>query len=73
MGIDFAIFYGKETHHSYREFVRRGGQGIFLTDKDDVFEEMLKWLRDKNIILLKGSRGMRMETLIEGVRGAFKV
>ena len=73
MGIDFAIFYGKETHHSYREFVRRGGQGIFLTDKDDVLEEMLKWLRDKNIILLKGSRGMRMETLIEGVRGAFKV
>ncbi len=73
MGIDFAIFYGKETYHSYRELVRRGGKGAYSKDKKAVFEEMLKWLKDKNIILLKGSRGMRMETLIEEVRGAFKV
>ena len=73
MGIDFAIFYGDETYHSCRELVRRGGKGVFLKEKEDVMEEMLKWLGDKNIILLKGSRGMRMETLIEEVKGAFRV
>jgi len=73
MGIDFAIFYGKETVHSYRELVRRGGNGVFIEEKEGVLEEMLKWMKDKNIILLKGSRGMRMETLIEGIRGALKV
>ncbi len=67
-GVDFAIFYGSETVHAWREYVRRGGKGVFLRDKEEVLEEMLKWMRDENIILLKGSRGMRMETLIDRVR-----
>lgn len=67
-GVDFGIFFGKETRYSYREFIRRGGKGVHLTDKGDVLEEMLKWFCDKNIILLKGSRSMRMETLLEDVR-----
>jgi len=73
LGIDFAVFYGNETYHSYRELIRRGGRGVFLKDKESVLEEMLKWLRDKNIILLKGSRGMRMETLLEGLRRDLRV
>ena len=73
MNIDFAIFYGEETYYAYRELLRRGGEGVYSRDKSVVFEEMLKWLKDKNIILLKGSRGMRMETLVEEVRGVFKI
>ena len=68
MGIDFAIFYGRDTYYSYRELIRRGGRGVFLRKKEDVAIEMLKWLGDGNIILLKGSRGMRMETLIQYVK-----
>ncbi len=29
---------------------------------------MLKWMGDENIILLKGSRGMRKEALVDKVR-----
>jgi len=67
-GIDFAIFYGSETLHAWQEYVRRGGSGVFFREKEAVLEEMLKWMRDENIILLKGSRGMRMEELVEEVR-----
>ncbi len=69
-GVDFAVFYGRETYYSYREFVRRGGEAVFSKERGEVLEEVLKWLKDKNIILLKGSRGMRMETFIDDIRGA---
>jgi len=66
--VDYAIFYGDHMFYACKEFVRRGGRGVFLRSKDAVFEEMLKWMRDKNIILLKGSRGMKMETLLIRIR-----
>jgi len=67
-GLDFAIFYGNEVRYAFEEFRRRGGKGVFTREKEDALEEMLKWTEDENIILLKGSRGMRMETLVEKVR-----
>ncbi len=72
MGIEYGIFYGRDMYHAYKEFVRRGGKGVFLKEKDDALEEILKWAKDKNIILLKGSRGMRMETVVEHIAGAIK-
>ncbi len=67
-GLDFAIFYGNEARHAFEEFRRRGGKGVFTREKEDALEEMLKWMGDENIILLKGSRGMRMEALVDKVR-----
>lgn len=73
IGVDFCIFYGKEMAYAYEEFVRRGGKGVHLENKNDVLKEVLKWTKDKNIILLKGSRGMRMEDVIEGIKGAKRI
>ncbi len=65
LGIDYAIFHGKHMREAYKECVNYGGKAVFLDKKEDIKDEMLKYMRDKNIILVKGSRGMRMEQLID--------
>jgi len=70
-GVEFTIFHGRFMFYAWEECMRRGGKGVFLEEKEDVLEETLKWTKDKNIILLKGSRGMRMETLVEQMKGLF--
>ncbi len=62
-GVDCALFYGREMEEAYKECKRYGGVCFFFREKESLKEEMLKWMKDKNIILLKGSRGMRMEEL----------
>ncbi len=65
LGIDYAIFHGKHMREAYKECVNYSGKAVFLDKKEDIKDEMLKYMRDKNIILVKGSRGMRMEQLID--------
>ncbi len=67
-GIDFAIFFGSDMIFAYEEYTKKGGRGIMLKKREDVLEEILKWLKDKNIILLKGSRGMQMDKFIEELK-----
>ncbi len=67
-GIDVCLFFGKFTEFSYEEFKRKGGVTKFFKSKDLLIEEVLKYTKDKNIILVKGSRGMRMEEVIERIK-----
>jgi UDP-N-acetylmuramoyl-tripeptide--D-alanyl-D-alanine ligase len=59
--IDYVLFYGKEMEKAYRERVRMGGKSFYSEEKENIAVEMLKWTNNKNIILIKGSRGMYME------------
>ncbi len=72
MGIDFAIFYGNHMRFAYEECVRRGGNCLFLKEDSEVLEVLLKWLENRNIILIKGSRGMKMERFTSSLRGLIK-
>ncbi len=69
LGIDFAIFYGTEMKFAYDACQKVGGNCVYTMHKEEVIELVLKWLRHKNIILIKGSRGMRMEFFLEKIRG----
>ena len=41
------------------------GQDIFCGTKDDIFRDVMKILTAGDWLLVKGSRGMRMETLVK--------
>lgn len=41
---------------------------IFKGTKDDILDDLTKWVRPGDWILVKGSRGMRMETIVEGLK-----
>ncbi len=59
--IDYVLFYGREMKHAYKERLKLGGKSFYSSEREEVGAEMLKWAKDKNIILIKGSRGMQME------------
>ncbi len=69
MGIDVGIFFGREMERAYEEAKMRGVKAMHFNDKDTLIEEVLKWAKDKNIILIKGSRGMQMEEVVRRVGG----
>lgn len=53
---------------------REGGlspQRIVTGSKDDIFRQLKKELKPKDWILIKGSRGMRMETLVQDLLQEF--
>ncbi len=66
--IDLVMFYGKEMLFAHEERRRRGKASLYFSSKEDLVEALLKWTKDKNIILLKGSRGMRMEEVLNRLR-----
>ncbi len=63
--IDLVIFYGREMRYAHEERVRRGGRSLHFLSMEDLIDALLKWACCKNIILLKGSRGMGMERILE--------
>jgi UDP-N-acetylmuramoyl-tripeptide--D-alanyl-D-alanine ligase len=68
--IDLVIFYGREMRYAHEERVRRGAPSLHFTSMEDLTEALLKWACCKNIILLKGSRGMKMERVLVQLGGA---
>ena len=67
-GVDIALFYGRDMVYAYREFARLGGKGRFFKEKSDLIEEVLKLKKDNHIILVKGSRGMKMEEVVKSLK-----
>jgi len=66
--IDYVLFFGKEMEEAHRERIRRGGKSFYSSKREDIAAEILKWTCDKNIILIKGSRGMQMEYFLDVIR-----
>ncbi len=62
--IDLAIFFGEEMKWAY-EKAKEYIAAFYFEDKTAIAEKILKH-KDKNpVVLIKGSRGMRMEEIIE--------
>jgi UDP-N-acetylmuramyl pentapeptide synthase len=41
---------------------------IFSGDKQEILDDLIRWLKPDDWVLIKGSRGMRMEDIVEGLR-----
>ncbi|MDQ7038128.1 MAG: UDP-N-acetylmuramoyl-tripeptide--D-alanyl-D-alanine ligase [Aquificota bacterium] len=66
--IDLVIFYGRQMMYAHEERLRRGARSLHFLSMDDLVDALLKWACCKNIILLKGSRGMGMERILDRLR-----
>jgi UDP-N-acetylmuramoyl-tripeptide--D-alanyl-D-alanine ligase len=64
-GFDLLLACGKEIAATAGEFTHRGGEVVYFTKHQDIAD----WLKDnageKDVILLKGSRGMALEKVLE--------
>ncbi len=61
-GISKLIAFGNLTRHSIDGF---GKNGIFFNDEIKLKNYLMKNITSKNVILIKGSRGMKMERFID--------
>ena len=61
-GISKLIAFGNLTRHSIDGF---GKNGIFFNDETKLKNYLRKNITSKNVILIKGSRGMKMERFID--------
>lgn len=64
MPIDAFIGVGPLMSFAVKEFKR---YAISVTSSEEAAEELLKILMPKDIVLIKGSRGMRMERVLESI------
>jgi UDP-N-acetylmuramoyl-tripeptide--D-alanyl-D-alanine ligase len=60
-GIDIMLGFGDLTLNSTKSF---GKNGIFFKKEEDLKKYLKENVRSKDVILIKGSRGMRMERFI---------
>ena len=60
-GIDVLLGYGGLTKYTIDGF---GKEGIFFKDEKDLKAYLKQNITSKNVILIKGSRGMKMERFI---------
>lgn len=69
LGIDAVFTFGDLAREVAQE-TRRGGvdDSFSFDDKDELVEELLLYLREGDSLLIKGSRGMRMEDIVEKLR-----
>lgn len=66
LGIDLCLFYGDHMKYAYQECLQQGGNCTFFEDKKRLLDFLLGKSFGKAVILFKGSRGMKMEELVEG-------
>ena len=64
-GIDYLLTYGPLSKYTVNEALARGARARDFSDKDKLIEELKKIIEPGDIILVKGSRGMRMEEVVE--------
>lgn len=65
-GIDLCLFYGRMMTYAWEECIKNGGNCMIL-DGSSLLTFISSKVDGKTVILLKGSRGMKMEKFVEEV------
>jgi UDP-N-acetylmuramoyl-tripeptide--D-alanyl-D-alanine ligase len=69
LGMEAVFTFGDSAREVAKEAKKRGVAHSFsFDDKDELVDELLAYLREGDCILIKGSRGMRMEEIVEKLR-----
>lgn len=66
-GVEAVVFLGEGARAALEEFVERGGAGSFAESAGDA-AEFLQTLRPGDLVLVKGSRALELERVIEPFR-----
>ncbi len=67
LGIDACLFFGENMRYAYEECKKLKAECFFFESHEQILYWLLKNVYEKAVILLKGSRGMSMEKLVEGM------
>ncbi len=70
-GVDVMFTYGNESLWALRAFRGMGGSGMHCESHREVVRRVLSEVDRRTVVLVKGSRGMRMEKIVEGIKGCF--
>ncbi len=70
-GIDILIAFGRDAKYAASAFSKSGGQALVFERHEDIVDYLVSSLKSGDNILVKGSRGMRMEKVVEGIRDCF--
>jgi len=68
MGIDVLLGFGSITCHTVEAFRSNGGEAVHFEEQDDLTNHILSVLQAGDGVLVKGSRGMQMENVVEAVK-----
>lgn len=63
--IDTLIAIGKDAKHIAEGAAGGNAQVAYYAEKEEFFREMNKYIGDGDMVLVKGSRGMKMEQVVE--------
>jgi len=69
---DLAVFVGPESRAAFREGSGRTGDPAryrHVSDSDEAARALAAWVRPGDAVLVKGSRGMRMERVVRALAG----
>lgn len=68
---DYVVLVGKETHWTYQELKKAGFNDtklVYVADSVEAGRHLQTYIKEGDCILVKGSRGMRMERVIEELK-----
>lgn len=65
-GIDLLLLYGKESRYTFDE-AKDKIKAFHFDDKDELSAYLLEYLKEGDYVLIKGSRGMKMETVFDKI------
>lgn len=66
-GFDMLLLYGEQTTHTEKAGIKTGLSVQHFDDKDKLIEYVLEIVRPADLVLVKGSRSMHMEHVIEAL------
>ena len=66
-GVDVLFTLGKMAGITARHFKKKGGAAFIYNNRDKIAESVLKQMRKGDLILIKGSRAMKMEEVAEKI------
>lgn len=68
---DYVVLVGKDTHWTYQELKKSGFNDtkmVYVADSDEAGRHLQTYIKEGDCVLVKGSRGMRMEKVIEELK-----